>query len=152
MSLIEKINIELKQAMLIKDISRLESLRAIKTSLTLHQISISSNNSVTKEDEIKILQKLVKQRRESAKIYIDQNRPDLVQIEEAQADFISTLLPQQLTNQEIEDIVSKVIDQSKSTGLKDMGKVIGIVVKKIEGRADGKTRFFPIYISNVMFP
>ena len=139
MSLIEKINIELKQAMLIKDKSRLESLRAIKTSLTLHQISISSNNSVTKEDEIKILQKLVKQRRESAKIYIDQNRPDLAQIEEAQADFISTFLPEQLTNQEIEAIVSKVIKESKSIGLKDMGKVIGIVVKKIEGRADGKT-------------
>ncbi len=139
MALIEKINIELKQAMLIKDKSKLESLRAIKTSLTLHQISISPNNSVTKEDEIKILQKLVKQRRESAKIYIDQNRPDLVQIEQAQADFISTFLPEQLTNQEIKDIVSKVIDQSKSTGLKDMGKVIGIVVKMIEGRADGKT-------------
>ena len=139
MSLIEKINNELKQAMLIKDKSRLESLRAIKTSLTLHQISISSNNSVTKEDEIKILQKLVKQRRESAKIYIDHNRPDLVQIEEAQADFISTFLPEQLTNQEIEAIVSEVIKESKSIGLKDMGKVIGIVVKKIEGRADGKT-------------
>ena len=139
MSLIEKINIELKQAMLIKDKSRLESLRAIKTSLTLHQISISSNNSVTKEDEIKILQKLVKQRRESAKIYIDQNRHDLAEIEEAQADFISTFLPEQLTNQEIEAIVSKVIKESKSVGLKDMGKVIGIVVKKIEGRADGKT-------------
>ena len=139
MSLIEKINNELKQAMLIKDKSRLESLRAIKTSLTLHQISISSNNSVTKEDEIKILQKLVKQRRESANIYIDQNRPDLAQIEEAQADFISTFLPEQLTNQEIEAIVSKVIKESKSIGLKDMGKVIGIVVKKIEGRADGKT-------------
>ena len=139
MSLIEKINIELKQAMLIKDKSRLESLRAIKTSLTLHQISISSNNSVTKEDEIKILQKLVKQRRESANIYIDQNRSDLAQLEEAQADFISTFLPEQLTNQEIEAIVSKVIKESKSVGLKDMGKVIGIVFKKIEGRADGKT-------------
>ena len=139
MSLIEKINIELKEAMLIKDKSRLESLRAIKTSLTLHQISISSNNSVTKEDEIKILQKLVKQRRESAKIYIDQNRHDLAEIEGAQADFISTFLPEQLTNQEIEAIVSKVIKESKSIGLKDMGKVIGIVVKKIEGRADGKT-------------
>ena len=139
MSLIEKINIELKQAMLIKDKSRLESLRAIKTSLTLHQTSTSSDNSVTKEDEIKILQKLVKQRRESANIYIDQNRPDLAQIEEAQADFISTFLPEQLTNQEIEAIVSKVIKESKSIGLKDMGKVIGIVVKKIEGRADGKT-------------
>ena len=139
MSLIEKINIELKQAMLIKDKSRLESLRAIKTSLTLHQTSTSSDNYITKEDEIKILQKLVKQRRESANIYIDQNRPDLAQIEEAQADFISTFLPEQLTNQEIEAIVSKVIKESKSMGLKDMGKVIGIVVKKIEGRAYGKT-------------
>ena len=138
MSLIEKINIELKQAMLIKDKSRLESLRAIKTSLTLHQISISSNNSATKEDEIKILQKLVKQRRESANIYTNQNRSDLAQLEEAQADFISTFLPKQLTNQEIEAIVLKVIDESKSIGLKDMGKVIGIVVKKIGGRADGK--------------
>ena len=144
MSLIEKINIELKQAMLIKDKSRLESLRAIKTSLTLHQISISSNNSVTKEDEIKILQKLVKQRRESANIYIDQNRSDLAQLEEAQADFISTFLPEQLTNQEIEAIVSNVIGESKSMGIKDMGKVIGIVVKKIGGRADGKT------ISNIV--
>ena len=139
MSLIEKINIVLKQAMLIKDKSRLESLRAIKTSLTLHQTSTSSDNYITKEDEIKILQKLVKQRRESANIYINQNRPDLAQIEEAQADFISTFLPEQLTNQEIEAIVSKVIGESKSIGLKDMGKVIGIVVKKIEGRADGKT-------------
>ena len=139
MSLIEKINIELKQAMLIKDKSRLESLRAIKTSLTLHQTSSSSDNYITKEDEIKILQKLVKQRRESANIYINQNRPDLAQIEEAQADFISTFLPEQLTNQEIEAIVSKVIGESKSIGLKDMGKVIGIVVKKIGCRADGKT-------------
>ena len=144
MSLIEKINIELKEAMLIKDKSKLESLRAIKTSLTLHQISISSDNSVTKEDEIKILQKLVKQRRESANIYIDQNRSDLAQLEEAQADFISTFLPEQLTNQEIEAIVSKVIGESKSMGIKDMGKVIGIVVKKIGGRADGKT------ISNIV--
>ena len=139
MSLIEKINIELKQAMLIKDKSRLESLRAIKTSLTLHQTSTSSDNYITKEDEIKILQKLVKQRRESANIYINQNRPDLAQIEEAQADFISTFLPEQLTNQEIEAIVSKVIKESKSIGLKDMGKVIGVVVKMVEGKADGKT-------------
>ncbi len=139
MSLIEKINIELKEAMLIKDRLKLESLRAIKTSLTLHQISISSDSTISKEDEIKILQKLVKQRRESANIYIDQNRSDLAQLEEAQADFISTFLPEQLTNQEIEGIVSKVIDESKSVGLKDMGKVISIVIKKIEGRADGKT-------------
>ena len=144
MSLIEKINIELKEAMLIKDKSKLESLRAIKTSLTLYQTSTSSDNYITKEDEIKILQKLVKQRRESANIYINQNRSDLAQIEEAQADFISTFLPEQLTNQEIEAIVSNVIGESKSMGIKDMGKVIGIVVKKIGGRADGKT------ISNIV--
>ena len=139
MSLIEKINIELKQAMLIKDKSRLESLRAIKTSLTLHQISISSNNSVTKEDEIKILQKLVKQRRESANIYIKQERSELAKIEKVQADFISSYLPKQLTNQEIEALVSKVVIELNSHGLKDMGKVIAEVVKRSLGSADGKT-------------
>ena len=139
MSLIEKINIDLKEAILTKNKLKLESLRAIKSSLTLHKISISSHNTVSKEDEIRILQKLVKQRRESANIYINQNRSDLAQLEESQADFISTYLPKQLTNQEIEAIVSKVIIETKSIGLKDMGKVIGIVVKKIEGRADGKT-------------
>ena len=139
MSLIDKINIDLKEAILTKNKLKLESLRAIKSSLTLHKISISSHNTVSKEDEIRILQKLVKQRRESANIYINQNRSDLAQLEESQADFISTYLPKQLTNQEIEAIVSKVIIETKSIGLKDMGKVIGIVVKKIEGRADGKT-------------
>ena len=139
MSLVEKINIDLKEAILTKNKLKLESLRAIKSSLTLHKTSISSHNTVSKEDEIRILQKLVKQRRESANIYINQNRSDLAQLEESQADFISTYLPKQLTNQEIEAIVSKVIIETKSIGLKDMGKVIGIVVKKIEGRADGKT-------------
>ena len=138
MSLIEKINIELKQAMLIKDKSRLESLRAIKTSLTLHQISISSNNSVTKEDEIKILQKLIKQRRESSKIYNKQNRFDLAKQEEDQADIISIYLPKQFTNKEIEAIVTRVIIESNSSGLKDMGKVIRLAVNEIKGRADGK--------------
>jgi len=144
MSLVEKINIDLKEAILTKNKLKLESLRAIKSSLTLHKTSISSHNTVSKEDEIRILQKLVKQRRESANIYINQNRSDLAQLEESQADFISTYLPKQLTNQEIEAIVSKVIIETKSIGLKDMGKVIGIVVKKIEGRADGKT------ISNIV--
>ena len=139
MTLIEKINIDIKEAMLSKDKFKLESLRAIKTSLTLHQTSISSQNRVTKEDEIKILQKLVKQRKESSNIYTKQNRFDLAKLEKDQADFISTYLPKQLTNQEIEAIVSKVIVESNSIGLKDMGKVIGLVVKEIQGKADGKT-------------
>ena len=139
MTLIEKINTDIKEAMLNKDKFKLESLRAIKTSLTLHQTSISSQNTVTKEDEIKILQKLVKQRKESSNIYTKQNRFDLAKLEKDQADFISTYLPKQLTNQEIEAIVSKVIVESNSIGLKDMGKVIGLAVKEIQGKANGKT-------------
>ena len=139
MSLIEKINIDLKQAMLKKDKLKLESLRAIKTSLILNQTSASPQNKITLEDEVKILQKLVKQRKESSNIYINQNRSDLAEIEKAQADFISSYLPKQLTYQEIEAIVSKVIVESNSNGLKDMGKVIAEVVNRTLGRADGKT-------------
>ena len=130
--------------MLNKDKLKVESLRAIKASLILHQTSISSQNMLSKEDEIKILQKLVKQRRESATIYNNQNRTDLSKLEEFQADFISPYLPKQLTNKEIEVIVSKAIIESDSNGLKDMGKVIGLVMNKIQGRADGKT------ISNII--
>ena len=144
MLLIEKINIDLKQAMLDREKLKLESLRAIKASLILNQTSVSSQNIISNEDEIKILQKLVKQRRESANIYTNQKRPELAKIEQDQADFISSYLPKQLTNKEIEVIVSKVIFQSNSKGLKDMGKVITEVVKRTLGRADGKT------ISNIV--
>ena len=138
MSLIEKINIDLKQAMLNKDKLKLESLRAIKASLILNQTSVSSQNTISKEDEIKILQKLVKQRRESANIYIKQKRSELAKIEQVQADFISTYLPKQLTNQEIEALVLKVVIELNSQGLKDMGKVIAEVRKRSLGSADGK--------------
>ena len=135
----EKINMDLKQAMLKKDKLKLESLRAIKASLILNQTSVSSQNIISKEDEIKILQKLVKQRRESANIYIKQKRSELAKIEQVQADFISSYLPKQLTNQEIEALVSKVVIELNSHGLKDMGKVIAEVLKRSLGSADGKT-------------
>ena len=125
--------------MLKKDKLKLESLRAIKASLILNQTSVSSQNIISKEDEIKILQKLVKQRRESANIYIKQKRSELAKIEQVQADFISSYLPKQLTNQEIEALVSKVVIELNSHGLKDMGKVIAEVVKRSLGSADGKT-------------
>ena len=125
--------------MLNKDKLKLESLRAIKASLILNQTSVSSQNTISKEDEIKILQKLVKQRRESANIYIKQKRSELAKIEQVQADFISSYLPKQLTNQEIEALVSKVVIELNSHGLKDMGKVIAEVVKRSLGSADGKT-------------
>ncbi len=138
MSLIKKINLDLKKAILSKNKLKLESLRAIKASLIVHQTSIHSQNSLSDEDEIKILQKLIKQRRESSKIYNKQNRFDLAKQEEDQADIISTYLPKQLTNKEIEAIVTRVIIESNSSGLKDMGKVIRLVVNEIKGRADGK--------------
>ena len=144
MSLTQKINLDIKKAMLTKDKIKLESLRAIKASLVQHKTSNTLENLISKEDEIRILQKLIKQRRDSAKIYMDQNRSDLAKVEKVQADFISNYLPKQLSIQEIELIVSKVITELKANGLKDMGKVIGQVVKKVEGKADGKT------ISNIV--
>ena len=138
MSLIKKINLDLKKAILSKNKLKLESLRAIKASLIAHQTSIHSQSSLSDEDEIKILQKLIKQRRESSKIYNKQNRFDLAKQEEDQADIISIYLPKQLTNKEIEAIVTRVIIESNSNGLKDMGKVIRLVVNEIKGRADGK--------------
>ena len=139
MTLIERINKDLKKAILSKDKLKLESLRAVKASLVLHRTSNSSNDLISQEDEIKILQKLVKQRRDSACIYDNQNRADLAKLEEEQANFISTYLPKQFTTQEIEIVVSETISELNAYGLKDMGKVIGVVVKKIQGKSDGKT-------------
>ncbi len=138
MSLIKKINLDLKKAILSKNKLKLESLRAIKASLIVHQTSVQSQNLLSDEDEIKILQKLIKQRRESSKIYNKQNRFDLAKQEEDQADIISIYLPKQFTNKEIEAIVTRVIIESNSSGLKDMGKVIRLAVNEIKGRADGK--------------
>lgn len=144
MSLTQKINLEIKAAMLTKDKLKLESLRAIKASLVHHQTINTSEKLISNVDEIKILQKLIKQRRDSEKIYLEQNRPDLAKIEKIQADVISEYLPKQLSIQELELIVSKVIVKLNANGLKDMGKVIGLVVKEVEGKADGKT------ISNIV--
>ena len=144
MALIEKINKDLKKAILSKDKLKLESLRAVKASLILHQTSKSSQDLISQEDEIKILQKLVKQRRDSASIYASQNRADLTKLEEEQANFISTYLPMQLSSQEIEKVVTDTICELNAYGLKDTGRVIGAVVKKIQGKSDGKT------ISNIV--
>ena len=104
----------------------------------LHQTSNISKKNISQKDEIKILQKLVKQRRESASIFSKQNRYDLAKLEENQANYIAKFLPQQLKNHEIETIVLNVIANLNLNEIKDIGKVIGIVIKKTEGKADGK--------------
>lgn len=139
MSLKDKINLDIKLAMKEKDSIKLESLRAIKSAIILFETKDSSSYELEKSDEIKILQRLVKQRKESAQIFESQKRNDLAETEIIQSEFISKYLPKQMNIKEIEDIVLKIIEQTNSNGIKDMGKVMGMASKELLGKADGKT-------------
>ena len=139
MTLQEKITIELKEAMKAKNSLKLESLRAIKSAILLEQTSSSGAETLTEGQEIKLLQKLVKQRKDSATIFREQNRVDLAEPEEAQAAVIQTFLPVQLTEAEIETAIISIIDQLGAKGMKDMGKVMGKASQVLSGKADGKT-------------
>tara|TARA_B100001057_G_scaffold57171_1_gene50674 strand:- start:5002 stop:5454 length:453 start_codon:yes stop_codon:yes gene_type:complete len=139
MSLKDKINQDIKSAMKEKDSIKLESLRAIKSAIILFETKDSSSSELVKSDEIKILQRLVKQRKESAQIFESQKRNDLAETEIIQSEFISKYLPKQMNVKEIEDIVLKIIEQTNSNGMKDMGKVMGMASKELLGKADGKT-------------
>ena len=135
----EKIDSQIKDAMKSKDSLRLESLRAIKSAILLFNTQKRNSSELSQSDETHILTKLVKQRRESAEIYKTQNRDDLAQVEINQAKIIKQFLPKQLSESEIEKIVSEIIHKTKSTSIKDMGKVMGIATKDLAGKADGKT-------------
>lgn len=135
---------EMKSAMRAKDAIRLEALRAIKSELLLAQTSSNSKDGLSEEEEAKILQKLVKQRRDSAVIYKEQGREDLAEPEVAQAAVISLFLPEQLSEAEIEERVDEVIEKTGAEGMKDMGKVMAVVSTELAGKADGKT------ISNIV--
>ena len=139
MTLQEKITTKLKEAMKAKDSLKLESLRAIKSAILLEQTSSSGAETLTEGQEIKLLQKLVKQRKDSATIFREQNRVDLAEPEEAQAAVIQTFLPVQLTEAEIETAIISIIDQLGAEGMKDMGKVMGKASQVLSGKADGKT-------------
>ena len=138
MSLENNISIKIKEAMKSKDVLRLEALRAIKTSLLLLKTE-DRNKEVSESDEVLMLQKLVKQRKESAAIFRKQNRVDLAEPEEAQAEVISEFLPEQFSESEIEKIVIETINKISAQGMKDMGKVMGVLSGKLAGKADGKT-------------
>ena len=134
----------MKTAMKARDSVALESLRAIKSAILLAQTEKSAGSALKEEDEIKLLQKLVKQRKDSAAIYTEQGREDLAGPELAQLAVIEKFLPAQLSESEITTEVDKVIAQPGAEGMKDMGKVMGMVTGKLAGRADGKT------ISNIV--
>ncbi len=139
MTLSENIDNKIKEAMKNKDSVSLESLRAIKSSILIFNTKKGSSGDLSKNDEIQILSKLVKQRKESADIYLSQNRPELAKIETDQADIIKQFLPEQLTEIEIEKIVCEIISKINASGMKDMGKVMGLATKELSGKADGKT-------------
>lgn len=135
MSLFETINEDIKTAMKNKDKERLEALRSIKASLLL--LRTSGKGEVSEQDEIKALQKMVKQRKESAKIYEAENRAELAQKELTEVKYIEPYLPKQMSSEEVETIVKSVIENSGAKGMQDMGKVMGATMKELSGKADG---------------
>jgi uncharacterized protein YqeY len=137
MSLEQKINEGIKAAMLAKDKVRLESLRAVKAAILLAKTSENAKD-LDETAEIKMLQKLVKQRRETAEIYISNNRQELADKELAEADIIEEFLPKQLSHEEVEATVKSIIAETGAGSVKDMGKVIGIASKQLAGKAEGK--------------
>src|SRR5690606_17379719 len=139
MNLTTQINGEIKNAMRAKDSLTLESLRAIKAALLLAQTENGAKGELSKEEEIKLLQRLVKQRKESARIYTEQGREDLAQPELEQAKIIEKFLPSQLSEAEIKEIISQIINETGANGIAQMGQVMGEANKRMAGQADGKT-------------
>ncbi len=138
MSLELKINDNIKQAMLARDKDKLEALRAIKSALLLAKSEKGGDGAVDEDAEIKILQRLVKQRRETAEIYSAKGRQELADVELFQADIIQHYLPEQMSDEELTSIIKGVIAETGATSVKDMGKVMGLAAKKLAGKADNK--------------
>ena len=134
------INNDIKKAMLDRDQKKLEALRAVKAALLLEKTGAGIGGSEIPEDvEFKLLHKLVKQRKESAALYNDQNRSDLAEEEVYQAEIIEKYLPEQMSEEEITKIINQIIDQTGASSMKDMGKVMGMASKQLAGKADNRT-------------
>lgn len=138
MTLAEKINADIKTAMLAKDKDSLDALRAVKSAILLAATEKGASEQLTEEAEIKLLQKLVKQRRESAEIYVTQGRDDLAKVEALQADVIERYLPAQMSREELTEAIKAIIAQVNATGPQDMGKVMGVASKQLAGKTDNK--------------
>jgi len=137
MSLELTINNDIKTAMLAKDKLRLETLRSIKAGILLAKTAENASE-ITSDFEIKMLQKMAKQRKESAAIYVQQNRSELAEKELAEAEIIEQYLPKQMSEEEITTAVKEIITAVGATSAKDMGKVMGVVSKQFAGKADGR--------------
>jgi uncharacterized protein YqeY len=138
MSLQQELMSKLKEAMKAKDTVSLESLRAIKSEILLAQTKGGASSELSKEEEIKLLQKLVKQRKDSASIFIEQGRNDLAEPELAQVQIIAQFLPEQMSEGDLKKVIAEIMEKVGATSIKDMGKVMGIASKQLAGKADGK--------------
>jgi hypothetical protein len=139
MAALDNLTTEIKEAMKAKNATALESLRAIKSAVLLQKSEAGASDEMSEDEEIKLLQKLVKQRRDSAAIFREQNRVDLAEPEEAQAEIIARFLPEQLSEEEVGKVIESIIAQTGASSMKDMGKVMGMASKQLAGKADGKT-------------
>jgi len=139
MSLEQKIMTELKAAMLAKDEAGLRSLRAIKAAILLAKTAEGAGGELKEDEEIKLLQKLVKQRKDSLEIFQQQKRDDLAKKEQEEIAIIEKFLPQQLSPAELKEALQKIISETGAVGHADLGKVMGIASKQFAGKADGKT-------------
>ena len=138
MSLEEKINDAIKKAMLAREKDKLEALRAIKTALLVAKTEKGSTHEMTEEIEIKLLQRLVKQRKESAQIFSEQDRSELAEKELFEAKIIEEYLPEQISDEDLTKLIKTIIDQIGAKTMADMGKVIGMATKQLAGKAEGK--------------
>lgn len=137
MDLFDQISSDIKAAMLAKDKVKLEALRGIKKEFIEAKTSKDSNGELSDEQALKILQKMIKQRKDSATIYAEQNRPELAEKELAEASIIEAYLPEQLSQEELEAILKQIIADLNATA-KDMGKVMGAATKQLNGKAEGR--------------
>ena len=138
MSLFDQISSDIKAAMLARDKQRLEALRGVKKEFLEAKTAKGSDGDLPDETAMKILVKMVKQRKDSAQIYIEQNRPELAEGELAEAKILEEYLPQQMTEEELETALKAIIAEIGATSAKDMGKVMGIATKQLAGKAEGK--------------
>jgi hypothetical protein len=138
MNLEDKINAELKQALKNKDKQKMEALRSVKTALSIAKTAKGASKEMSEEEEIKILQKLVKQRKESANIYEEQNRPELAEQEKKEAEIIQEFLPKPISEKELTKIIQGIIDETGAKSMADMGKVMGVATRQLAGKAEGK--------------
>lgn len=138
MPLEQLINEDIKSAMLAKEPQKLEALRAIKAVILLEKTREGGTGEISADMEIKLLQKLVKQRRESAEIYGNANRTDLAEKELYEASVIENYLPQQLSMEDVREKIKKIIAESGASSIKEMGKVMGLATKELAGKADNK--------------